>query len=69
MDLKDFVETKTQEESSFQRTLGFEIVDYAIDYIGFKKNVNYFKAGDIENFKLEIIIRQIINYESPQLTE
>lgn len=44
-------------------------MDYAVDYIGFKKVVNYFKPGDIENYKLEIIIRQLIFYESPQLTE
>jgi len=29
-----------------QRTLGFEIVDYAIDYIGFKKTVTYLEAGN-----------------------
>jgi hypothetical protein len=40
-----------------QRSLGFEIVDYAIDYIGFKHAVTSFKAGDKENYKLEIMIR------------
>ena len=28
------------------KSLGFEIVDYAIDYIGFKANVSYFEAGN-----------------------
>ncbi len=29
-----------------QKTIGFEIVDYAVEYIGFKKNVTYFEAGN-----------------------
>ena len=52
-----------------QKTLGFEIVDYAIEYIGFKKSVTYFEAGNQENYKLEIMIRQLISYESPMIVE
>ena len=29
----------------------------------------YFPAGNSENFKLEIMIRQMINYESPEIVE
>ncbi|CDW79076.1 uridine kinase [Stylonychia lemnae] len=60
---------KDEEMVKVQKTLGFEIVDYAIEYIGFKKSVTYFEAGNQENYKLEIMIRQLINYESPMIVE
>ena len=73
----------TQEDEvvmvAVQKALGFEIVDYTIDYIGFKDKVRYllsnnmcysfFKAGNKENYKLEIMIRQLINSESPEIVE
>ncbi len=52
-----------------QKTLGFEIVDYAIDYIGFKKQVSYFEAGNVLNYKLEIMLRNLIQYETPEIVE
>jgi hypothetical protein len=45
------------DEALLTKTLGFEIVDYAIDYVGFKKSVTYFEAGNNLNFKIEIMIR------------
>jgi len=39
------------------RSLGFEIVDEAIDKIGFKNSVTSFPAGEKLNKKLKIIIR------------
>ena len=52
-----------------QRSLGFEIVDYAIEYIGFKSSITSYPAGNKENYKLEIMIRQLLNYESPEIVE
>eukprot|EP00347_Sterkiella_histriomuscorum_P022397 403330634 len=77
LDGKNYTEDEVIEQSlekdvdveRFQKTLGFEIVDYAIDYIGFKKSVIYFEAGNQENFKLEIMIRQLITYESPMIVD
>lgn len=37
---------KDEEIVRVQKTLGFEIVDYAIDYIGYKRFVTYFEAGN-----------------------
>lgn len=37
---------KDEELVKIQKTLGFEIVDYAIEYIGFKKAVTYYEAGN-----------------------
>lgn len=51
------IDKEVDELVKVQRTLGFEIVDYAIDYIGFKKNVTYFEAGNEINYKLEIMTR------------
>lgn len=52
-----------------QSSLGFEIVDYAFEYIGFKQWVTSYKAGNKENYKLETMIRQLIYYEDPMLVE
>jgi hypothetical protein len=52
-----------------ENSLGFEVVDYAVEYIGFKNHVSYFRAGNKENFKLEVMIRQLLYNENPHLNE
>ncbi|TNV78732.1 hypothetical protein FGO68_gene8479 [Halteria grandinella] len=52
-----------------QRSLGFEIVDYAIGYNGFGPKVTNYAAGNKMNFKLEIMIRQLINFEAPEIVD
>lgn len=42
-------------------SLPFELVDYALEYIGYKKKVNYYEAGNTENYKIEMILSYIIN--------
>lgn len=59
---ESFMKSTEEEIVKTQKTLGFEIVDYAIDYIGFKKNVSYFEAGNLLNFKLEIMLKNVIDY-------
>jgi hypothetical protein len=58
--LESVLEKHEEEEEELvkvQKTLGFEVVDYAIEYIGFRKNVTYFEAGNSECYKLEIMMR------------
>lgn len=49
-------------------SLDFELVDYAIDYTGFKEYVSYFKAGMKINFKLEMLLKQLVEYILPTLS-
>lgn len=34
-------------------SLPFELVDYSIDYIGFKAKLRFYKPGLSENYKIE----------------
>ena len=43
-------------------SLPFELVDYALEYIGFKRSVNFYEAGNKENFKIEVILYKLINH-------
>jgi hypothetical protein len=42
-------------------SLYFELVDYAVEYIGWKRKISYYKPGLPENFKIEIVLKKIIN--------
>ncbi len=44
-------------------------MDYALGYNGFGSKVSNYPAGQRENYKLEIMIRQLINYEAPELAD
>ena len=46
-------------------SLPFELVDYAVDYIGFKNKLTYYKPGDAENYKLETILIKMIENKMP----
>ena len=61
--------TSSQESEPYSRSLGFEIVDYAIDYIGFKNKVTYIPSGQKENYKIETMVKHLINYQSEHIAE
>ena len=67
---------KEQYEKTYQfksdietwESLDFELVDYAVDYTGFKEYVSYFKAGNKINFKLEMLLKQLVENIMPSLS-
>lgn len=44
-------------------SLHFELVDYAVDYIGWKNKVSSYKPGLSENYRLERILKNLVDRE------